>query len=187
MIFILIFGQMISHTETGNVLITNIPQVESSGTSNTVTECTTYNHIIKHYCQHYGVDQELVKLVIEKESQFNPNAVSRSGAIGLMQLMPATAEILGVKDPYNPRANIMGGVKYLRHLFDTFDDDIELTLAAYHAGPSKVKKLNRVPSIPETMEYVDYIISRYGAADKKNPIYFSLTEEGTPFFTNRPK
>lgn len=178
---------MISHTETGNVLITNIPQVESSGTSNTVTECTTYNHIIKHYCQHYGVDQELVKLVIEKESQFNPNAVSRSGAIGLMQLMPATAEILGVKDPYNPRANIMGGVKYLRHLFDTFDDDIELTLAAYHAGPSKVKKLNRVPSIPETMEYVDYIISRYGAADKKNPIYFSLTEEGTPFFTNRPK
>ena len=187
MIFILIFGQMISHTETGNVLITNIPQVESSGTSNTVTECTTYNHIIKHYCQHYGVDQELVKLIIEKESQFNPNAVSRSGAIGLMQLMPATAEILGVKDPYNPRANIMGGVKYLRHLFDTFDDDIELTLAAYHAGPSKVKKLNRVPSIPETMEYVDYIISRYGAADKKNPIYFSLTEEGTPFFTNRPK
>lgn len=188
MILILIFGQMILHTETGNALITNIPQVESSGKNNSsVTECTTYNHIIKHYCQHYGVDQELVKIVIEKESRFNPNAVSRSGAIGLMQLMPETAEILGVKDPYNPRDNIKGGVKYLRDLFDVFDGDLELTLAAYHAGPSRVKKLNRVPSIPETMEYVDYIISRYGAADKKSPIYFSLTEEGTPFFTNRPK
>jgi soluble lytic murein transglycosylase-like protein len=128
-----------------------------------------------------------VRLVIEKESEFNPRAVSRSGAIGLMQLMPETAEILGVKNPYNPRENIRGGVKYLRDLFNIFDNDLELTLAAYHAGPGIVRRLNRIPAIPATIEYVDYILSRYGAARKKNPIYFLLTEEGTPLLTNRPK
>lgn len=187
MIILLIIGQIISTTKTGNVLFTNIPAVETTTKQGKEFICTDYDHIIKHYCQLYDVDDELVKLVIKKESEFNPRAVSSSGAIGLMQLMPETARSLGVKDPYNPRENIKGGVKYLGYLFNVFGDDLELVLAAYHAGPGLVRRLNRVPEIPATLDYVDYIISRYGRGRKKNPVYFSLTEEGTPFFTNLPR
>ncbi len=187
MFYVFIFGQIITHTENGHFLMSNIPQIESGiGQSRTRT-CDTYDDIIRHWCQLYGVDHVLVKIIIEKESEFNPRAVSRSGAIGLMQLMPETIKHLGVKNPYNPRDNIMGGVKYLRNLFDMFGGNLELALAAYHAGPNMVKRLNRVPAIPETIEYVDYITSRYGSARRENSIHFSLTEDGIPFFTNRPK
>lgn len=186
-ILLFALGQIVSTTKAGNVLFTNIPTVEHSSIVKRDVVCTDYDHIIKHYCQLYEVDDELVKLVIRKESEFNPRAVSRSGAIGLMQLMPETARSLGVKDPFNPRENIKGGVKYLGQLLDLFSEDLELTLAAYHAGPGLVRRLNRVPEIPATMEYVDYILSRYGRATKKNPVYFSITDEGTPFFTNLPK
>jgi soluble lytic murein transglycosylase-like protein len=187
MLIIVLLGQIISSTEAGNVLITNIARIENTGEFNKTTTKTNYNHIIRYYCQIYGIDAELVKLVIEKESNFNPNAVSTSGAIGLMQLMPETAEQLGVSDIYDPWQNIKGGVKFLRQLFDMFGGDLELVLAAYHAGPGLVKSLNRVPAIPATIDYVDYIIARYGPARKKIPIYFSLSEDGTPFFTNLPK
>lgn len=187
MIILLIVGQIISTTNTGNVLFTNIPAVGRSNVEYKEYLCTDYDHIIKHYCQLYDVDDELVKLVIKKESEFNPRAVSSSGAIGLMQLMPETAQGLGVKDPYNPRENIRGGVRYLSYLFKAFDGDLELVLAAYHAGPGIVRRLNRVPEIPATLDYVDYIISRYGKGRKSNPVYFSLTDDGTPFFTNLPR
>lgn len=187
MLLILILGQLISWDENGDVLISNIPSIERSQNVDDELICDTYDHIIRYYGQLYGIDHELIKIIIEKESDYNPNAVSKSGAIGLMQLMPETAEMLGVKDPYNPWENIEGGVKFLRDLFDIFDNNLELTLAAYHAGPGLVRRLNRVPSIPETMEYVDYIISRYSPAQKKNPIYFSFTEDSIPLFTNCPK
>ncbi len=186
MFLFLLIGQIISVTKTDNVLITNIPPIERSNAVQTTANCK-YDHIISHYCRIYGMDQELVKLIIEKESNFNPRAVSKSGAVGLMQLMPETARLLGVKDVYDPWENIKGGVKFLRSLFDLFGGDLELVLAAYHAGPGRVKRLNRVPSIPTTLAYVDYIISRYDGAYKKNPIYFSLKSDGTPFFTNLPK
>jgi len=179
---------MITYTKTENVLITNIPPIERRiAAKETETNYNSYDHIIGHYCQLYNIDQELVKIIIERESNFNPRAVSKSGAVGLMQLMPRTADLLGVKDVYNPSENIRGGVKFLRNLFDMFGGDLELVLAAYHAGPGLVKKLNRVPSIPATIDYVDYIISKYGPVRRKIPIFFSLTKEGTPFFTNLPK
>ena len=187
MIILLLLGQIISTTKAGNVLFTNIPTIECTNLPNREVICAEYDHIIKHYCQLYDVDPELVKIVIRKESEFNPRAVSSSGAIGLMQLMPETARSLGVKDPYNARENIKGGVKYLSHLLGVFRQDLELTLAAYHAGPGLVGRLNRVPHIPATMEYVDYILSRYGRGRKKNPVYFSITADGTPHFTNLPK
>lgn len=188
MFCLFIFGQIMTHTENGNFVMSNIPQIESGIGRSRVGTCDTYDDIIRHWCQLYGVDHVLVKIVIEKESKFNPRAVSRSGAIGLMQLMPQTIKHLGVKNPYNPWDNIMGGVKYLRNLFDMFGGNLELTLAAYHAGPTAVKRLNRIPAIPETIEYVDYITSRYGSARRGNSIiHFSLTEDGLPFFTNRPK
>lgn len=187
MIILFLVGQIISTTTTGNVLFTNIPALDHSDFQQRELVSDAYDHIIKHYCQLYNVDDDLVKLVIQKESQFNPRAVSPSGAIGLMQLMPETARSLGVKDPYNARENIKGGVKYLSYLFDVFGEDTELVLAAYHAGPGLVRRLNRVPEIPATMEYVDYILSRYGGRTKRNPVFFSFTENGTPFFTNVPK
>lgn len=173
--------------EDGNFIMSNLTEIESGVGRTRAHTCDTYDDIIGHWCQLYGVDHVLVKIVIEKESEFNPRAVSSSGAIGLMQLMPETSKHLGVKNPYNPWDNIMGGVKYLHNLFDMFGGDLELVLAAYHAGPNIVKRLNRVPAIPETIEYVDYIISRYGSARRENCIDFSFTEDGIPFFTNRPK
>ncbi len=190
MFLLLLLTQVIVSNDEGEVMLSNIPQLEESSITKTTEKdktCDEYDHIITYFCQQFGIDQQLVKLVIEKESQFNPNAVSKSGAVGLMQLMPATAEILGVEDSYDPWENIRGGVTYLRDMLDIFDDDLELALAAYHAGPGVVRELNRVPSIPETVEYVDYIISRYTPVQHRKEVFFTLTDEGTPFITNRPK
>ena len=186
MIIIFILGQIITSTEADNVLITNIPTIERSSIVQTSTN-DKYSHIIRYYCQLYGVDTELVKLIIEKESNFSPRAVSKSGAVGLMQLMPETAKLLGVRDLFDPWENINGGVKYLRKLFDIFAGDVELVLAAYHAGPNLVKKVNRVPFIPSTIKYVDEIISRYDPVRQNMSIYFTQTNDGTPFITNLPR
>ncbi len=187
MIWLFMLGQILSTTKTGNVLFTNIRVIEGASKHQRESVCTDYDHIIKHYCQVYDVDEELVKIIIEKESQFNPRAVSSSGAIGLMQLMPTTARSLGVKDPYNPRENIKGGVKYLNYLYRIFANDLELVLAGYHAGPGLVRRLNRVPEIPATLEYVDHILSRYRGGRKRNSVYVSITTDGTLLFTNVPK
>ncbi len=186
MLILLLLGQVVTRTQSNGVFATNIPQIPGSREAQAPTFFDNYDGIIRHYCAIYGVDPELVRLVIEKESQFNPRAVSRSGAIGLMQLMPETAKALGVTNSYNPRENVMGGVKFLRRLLDMFNGDIALALAAYHAGPNTVKRLGRVPAIPETVDYVEYIMSRYGNA-YETVIQFSLTQEGAPFLTNRPK
>jgi len=185
MFYILLFCQVNIYKQSGNALMTNLPQ-QVDEASQVPAEFEDYEVFINHYSSIYNVDPYLVKLIIQKESQFNPRAVSRSGAIGLMQLMPETARRLGVKNPFDPAQNIEGGIKFLRSLFDMFNGDLELTLAAYHAGPSLVKRLKRVPPIPETTAYVDYIISRYGGSIPK-PFYFVITETGTPLLTNRPK
>jgi soluble lytic murein transglycosylase-like protein len=179
-------SQIVSVTKDQCILFTNIPLVEGTEPDHRNYD-DGYDHIIRYYCQIHGVDQQLVKLIIEKESNFNPRAVSHRGAVGLMQIMPETARVLGVRNLYDPWQNIEGGVKYLRRLFEMFDGDLELVLAAYHAGPGLVKRLGRVPVIPETMAYVDYILSRYNPTEKSSPIYFMLTPDGTPFFTNLPK
>jgi soluble lytic murein transglycosylase-like protein len=186
MVILLLLGQIISSTKTDNVLITNIPPIDRKVVVEDVNS-DKYDHIIRYYCQLYGMDVELVKLIIEKESNFNPRAVSTRGAIGLMQLMPETARLLGVKNVYDPWENIHGGVKYLKRLSDMFAGDIELVLAAYHAGPGLVKKLNRVPAISTTVAYVNTIISRYEPARQTKSIYFILSEDGTPFLTNLPR
>ena len=186
MLILLLLAQVVTRTEADGVFSTNMGQLPGSRETSSPTLFDNYDGIIRHYSAIYGVDPELVRLVIEKESQFNPRAVSRSGAIGLMQLMPETAEALGVTNPYSPRENIMGGVKFLRRLLDMFNGDVALALAAYHSGPNTVKRLGRIPAIPETVDYVEYIMSRYGNA-YETVIEFSLTQEGAPFFTNRPK
>ena len=114
--------------------------------------------IIKEAATRYGVSEELIAAVIEAESQFNPRAVSRKGAQGLMQLMPETAATLGVEDPFSPRENIHGGVRHLRALIDRFDNNVPLALAAYNAGEGAVRVHKGIPPYPQTRAYVRKIM-----------------------------
>ncbi len=107
----------------------------------------------------YGISSGLLKAVARAESNFNPQAVSHAGALGVMQLMPSTASALGVSDPFNARQNIMGGAKYLKTQLERFGGNISLALAAYNAGPGSVEKYGGVPPYAETQNYVKKVIS----------------------------
>jgi len=117
-----------------------------------------YDHMIRMLCSEHAMDFALVKAVIKAESAFNPQAISRKGAQGLMQLMPDTARSLQVVDPFNPYDNLQGGVRYLRRMLDTFEGNVTLALAAYNAGPSAVRSSNAVPPYPETRMYVKRVL-----------------------------
>ena len=118
-----------------------------------------YDHIISSCATKYGVNPCLIKAVIHAESGYNPNAVSRKGASGLMQLMPGTARSLKVNNSFDPQDNVEGGVKYLRFLLDTFRGDVSLAVAAYNAGLSKVAKYGGIPPYNETRTYVNRVLA----------------------------
>lgn len=118
-----------------------------------------FDGIISSCAREFGVDKSLVKAVIHAESGYNPNAVSRKGATGLMQLMPGTAQGLKVADSFNPEDNIRGGVRYLRFLLDTFKGNVSLALAAYNAGLGKVARYGGVPPYEETRNYVSKVLN----------------------------
>ena len=117
--------------------------------------------LIEKYSDANNLDADFVKAVIQQESGFNPNATSKCGAMGLMQLMPKTAESLGVTNAYDAEQNIYGGTKYLKGLLDRFDNNKELALAAYTAGPNAVKKYGGIPPYAETQNYVKRVLSNY--------------------------
>ncbi len=118
---------------------------------------------IAWYARRYGLHPALLRAVIKAESDFDPAAVSRTGAQGLMQLMPRTAASLKVRDPFNPIENIRGGAKHLRSLIDRFNGDLTLALAAYNAGEYRVKRYQQVPPIRETRFYVKKVLMYYHA------------------------
>ena len=124
-------------------------------------QATKYDRLIHYYGVRYNIDPHLIRAVIRTESAFNPRAVSDKGAQGLMQLMPATARELKVRNPFDPEENISGGTRYLRSLLDTFQQDLRLALAAYNAGPTIVRKSWSVPEFPETVQYIKRVLDYY--------------------------
>jgi len=121
----------------------------------------TINRYIQLAAANHQVDPLLIKAVIKAESNFDPTALSPKGAQGLMQLMPGTARDMAVNDPFDPLQNINGGTKYLRYLLDNFKGNVELSLAAYNAGPGNVAPYGVVPGIPETQNYVAKVMETY--------------------------
>lgn len=120
-----------------------------------------YVSIIEQASNIYNVNPSLIKAVIKAESAFDPKAVSHKGAQGLMQLMPATADLMLVSDPFDPTDNIFGGTKYLRGLLDRFDQNMELAVAAYNAGPEAVARNNGIPPYQETQAFVRRVVTYY--------------------------
>lgn len=120
-----------------------------------------FHPLIVRVSREHNVDPALVKAIIMAESGYNPQAVSKVGAGGLMQLMPRTADSLGVQDIFDPEENVSGGVKYLKQLLNEFGGEIKLALAAYNAGSSKVRTYNGVPPIGATQVYIKKVIEYY--------------------------
>jgi soluble lytic murein transglycosylase-like protein len=128
-----------------------------------------YDDLISQASERYRIDSALVKAVIKAESNFNHRAVSPVGARGLMQLMPATAATLQVKDSFHPETNIDGGVRYLRYLMNMFNGNLPLVLAAYNAGENAVMRYNnRIPPYPETQTYVKRVLNYFDGYSKRN-------------------
>jgi soluble lytic murein transglycosylase len=120
-----------------------------------------YDHLITGASKKQEVSFALLKALIKTESNFNPKAVSRAGAIGLMQIMPANLKDLNIQDPFDPQENIMGGARYLKRLIKRFNGELPLALAAYNAGPTVVERYQGIPPIKETQGFVDKVLKYY--------------------------
>lgn len=142
---------------------------DGGGDPNVIYLDPYFNDIINDACRYYKVDPALVKAMIKVESNFNRYAVSRAGAQGLMQLMPATANRFNVNDPFNPTENVWAGVYYVKYLMVKYNYNYTLVLAAYNAGEGAVAKYNGVPPYRETREYVKKVNYYWKLYRKKSP------------------
>lgn len=154
-------------TPSGAPILNEIKKPENSTTevpnADKLACSDELNQYFKQAADTYGVDAKLLKCIAYAESRFKPDATSKSGAMGIMQLMPKSAEYLGVRDAYDPEQNIMGGAKFVASLLKQFDGNVEYALAGYNAGPNRVKEYGGVPPFKETQNYVNLIMSMYNA------------------------
>lgn len=190
---------------SGGVHLTNAPADPRyrglpvvSGTASgwlrmTETSHSQYATEIKEISARHGVDATLVEAVIRAESAFNPTAVSRTGARGLMQLMPKTAAMLGVRDSFNPRENIDGGVRHLRYLLDRYPGNVPLAVAAYNAGEGAVDSYRGIPPYAETQQYVQRVLQGGGGGgiwtsgrSMPRSVYRYAAPNGSVTYSNLP-
>lgn len=213
--FVLLFPACVAWAETfrfvgddGTVYVTNTPTdpqyrrmgftsgTESGWLQLPVPDLAPYAREIREAAARYGVEEALIKAVIRVESGFNSRAVSPKGARGLMQLMPGTASMLGVRDSFDPRQNIDGGVRHLRGLIDRFGRDLKLALAAYNAGEQAVVNHGGIPPYRETRDYVTRILGLFTPAPavaapapqepEPQSTYRTVGSDGTVTYTNIP-
>ncbi len=149
--------------------------------------------MIREVSARYNVDPALIRAVMQTESNWNSTAVSRKGALGLMQLVPGTAQQLGVNNAFDPKQNLDAGVRYLHTLLERYNGDLDKALAAYNAGPGAVDRARGVPRYRETREYVHKVTNSYfqpgsnrlpRAFDAPHPIHRTVEEDGRVVFTN---
>jgi soluble lytic murein transglycosylase-like protein len=160
--------RLLSKLEGGGKSLTagSSPSGLSAAGSQTAAVTGDFSSLINQAAQKYNVSPQLVQAVIKAESNFNPQAVSSAGALGLMQLMPGTARGLGVTDPLDPAQNIDGGVKFLSQLLKRYDGDTRLALAAYNAGPGAVDRYHGIPPYRETQTYVSRIMGYLSSSNQ---------------------
>ena len=188
----------------GNKIFYNIPPPSTYSSSPYALSYSKrveeYWPIITETCNRHGVDAELVKAVIQVESNYNHRAVSPKGAMGLMQLMPGTANRYGVKEAFDPQQNVDGGVRYLRDLLALFGRDTKLALAAYNAGEGAVQRFNGIPRYVETQNYVRKVLALYNGEQSYVPYsrsgnskgqlmtyYKYVDEKGVTHYASTPK
>ena len=162
--------------ENGVMHFTNVPTASSVNyrvyiretpvVSPNSTTSSPYSDLIIKASKKHGISIPLLKALIKAESNFNPRAVSKKGAMGLMQIMPQTAKILNIHNPFDPGENIMGGTRYFKRLVNRFDGKISLAIAAYNAGPEAVERHKRIPPIRETEVFVRRVLKYYYAYKK---------------------
>jgi soluble lytic murein transglycosylase len=164
------------------------PPEESAVPSSNIP--SAYLERINTACDRHGVDPALVHALMKVESDFNPLALSRKGAMGLMQLMPQTAVEMNVRNSFNPDENIDGGVKYLRYLLDRYEGNLSLALAAYNSGETAVKRWGTIPPFRETQNYVQRIMRIYRGNGKMSgpryTVYMGYGEDGALVVTDNP-
>ncbi len=181
---LLVFGSFVSSfavgdiykyiDENGVIHFTNVPTDSSYQYSLFIKEMiqkptlplsryssNVYDEMITEASKKHGISFPLLKAVIKVESDFNPRAVSRAGALGLMQIMPENAKAFRMRDPFDPRENILTGTQYFRELLERFNGKLHLALAAYNAGPTVVDRYNRIPPIKETEDYVERVMKYF--------------------------
>jgi hypothetical protein len=187
----------LARSDTGNLLLTNSPDHRMASetfklithsetkTSYDIPTATQLKSIVDSASEHHTVPEELIYAVIEVESDGETRARSHEGALGLMQLMPQTADYLGVSDPLNPRENIFGGTKYLNSMLARFDGDLDRALAAYNAGPTAVQRHGGIPPFEETRQFVRRVQRRFEHFKAKDDmIYTYRDEQGVLHVTN---
>jgi soluble lytic murein transglycosylase-like protein len=171
----LVFTNLMQNTSTETPAIPETTNATAGGVSD------TFKTLVDAISATYGVDPALVRAVIKAESNFNRFAVSRKGALGLMQLIPSTGRRYGVRDFFDPQQNIDGGVRYLKFLLEKFKGNLDLSLAAYNAGENLVERTGRIPAIPETVNYVQKVRAIYGkSAPATTPIVSPAMDAAAP-------
>lgn len=150
-------------SNTANVANVRLSNANDASNNKGVLSNNTYDEYFKEAAEKYNVSMKLLKSIAYCESNFQPNEVSHSGAVGIMQLMPGTAAYLGVTDSYDPHQNILGGAKLISQMLDKYNGDLTLSLAAYNAGSGNVERYGGVPPFTETQNYVKKVTALYNS------------------------